>query len=103
MIIKQKRQCDRKDIYSIRTPSESHIYWKKHFHMNPFHLRIIVDFEGDNETDNSVIGNQTTNIFNQKPVCNVYYRLSEMDNFLKRGCYESLLGYNIVDWFVNEV
>ena len=51
------------DITTIRTSSESHFYWKKRFHKNPFYFRKYADFEADNEIDNSSIGNKTTNIY----------------------------------------
>ena len=76
---------------------------KKHFHKNPLYFRIIADFEANNEKDGSKIGNKTTNIYKQKPVLNGYYIISEFEDVLKIGYYESLLGYKNVDWFVKEV
>ena len=46
-------------ITTIRTSDESHLYWKNHFHKNPFCFRIIADFEADNENDDSSVGKQT--------------------------------------------
>ena len=88
---------------TIRTSNESHLYWKKHFHKNPLYFRIIADFEADNEKDDYKIGNKTTNIYKQKPVLNGYYIISELNDVLKSGYYESPLGYDNVDWFVKEV
>ena len=34
---------------------------------------------------------------------NGYYIVSDFDDVLQSGYYESLLGYNIVDWFVDEI
>ena len=49
------------------------------------------------------MGNKTTNIYHQKPVCNGYYIVSELNDVLKSGYYHSPLGYENVDWFVNEM
>ena len=49
------------------------------------------------------MGNKTTNIYHQKPVCNGYYIVSELNNVLKNGYYHSPLNYKNVDWFVNEM
>ena len=82
----------------------NHIFiGKKHFHKNKFYFRIIADFEADIEEDNSKICNKTTNIYKQKPVLNGYYIISELNDVLESGHYESPLGYNNVDWFVKEV
>ena len=75
---------------------------KKHFHKNPLCFRIYADFEADNEIDNSSIGNKTFNIYKQKPVLNAYRIESELNDILHSGYHKSPLGYNIVDWFVNE-
>ena len=87
----------------IRTSSELHNHWKKHFHENPLNFRIYADFEADNELDNSNTGNKTTNIYKQNPVLNGYHIKSELNDILQSGYYESPLGYNIVDWFVHAV
>ena len=83
--------------------NESHIYWKKHFHKNPLYFRIYADFEADNEKDDTCIGNKTTNIYKQNPVLNGYHIISELENVLKSDFYKSPLGYDNVDWFVDEV
>ena len=49
------------------------------------------------------MGNKTTNIYKQNPVCNGYYIVSELNDILQSGYYNSPLDYNNVDWFVNEV
>ena len=59
--------------------------------------------EADNEKDNSSIGNKTTNIYKQNPVLNGYRIESELNDFLQSGYYKSPLGYDNVDWFVDEV
>ena len=59
--------------------------------------------EADNEKDNSCIGNKTTNIYKQNPVLNGYEIVSEVEDVLKSGYQKSPLGYENVDWFVNEV
>ena len=48
----------------------------------------------------SNIGNKTTNIYKQNAVCNGFI-VSELDDVLKTGYYDSHLGYDNVDWFVD--
>ena len=88
---------------AIKISSYSHLYWKKHFHKKPLFFKINADFEADNEVDNSSVGNKTTNYYKQNPVLNGYYIISELEDVLENGYYESPLGYNNVDWFVKEV
>ena len=102
-LINHKEKCGDDNICTIRTSNESHIYWKKHFHKNPLYFRIIADFEADNEIDGSNIGNKTTNIYKQNPVLNGYHIISELNDILKSGYYESPLNYDNVEWFVKEV
>ena len=59
--------------------------------------------EADNEKDDSNIGNKTTKIYEQKPVLNGYHIISELEDVLESSFYESDLGYDNVDLFVNEV
>ena len=66
-------------------------------------FRIYPDFEADNEIDNSTIGNETTKSFKQNPVLNGYNIESELGDVLKNGYYKSPLGFENVDWFVDEV
>ena len=103
MLMKHKQKCGDDNITSIKTSNETHLHWKKFFHKNPLYFRIYADFEAENEKDNSVIGNKTTNIYKQNPVLNGYHIVSELEDVLKSDYYKSLLGYNNVDWFVNEV
>ena len=102
MFLKHKPKCESNDNTTIRTSSESHLHWKKQFHKNPFYFRIYPDFESDNEIDNSSIGNKTTIIYKQNPILIGYHIESELNDNLKSGYYESPLGYNNVDWFVDE-
>ena len=82
----------------------NHIFiGKKQFHKNPLYFRIYADFEADNENENSIIGNKTKNIYKQNPILNGYHIVSELEDVLKSEYYKSLLGYNNVDWFVDEV
>ena len=76
---------------------------KKPFHKNPFYFEIYADFEADNGIDNSSIGIKTTNIQKQNPVLNGYYIVSELNDVSNSGYYEFPLGYDNVNWFVNEV
>ena len=76
---------------------------KKHFHKIPIYFRIYADFEADNEIDNSNVGNKTTNIYKQNPVLIGYYIISDLQDVLEGGYYESPLGYDNVDWFVKDI
>ena len=76
---------------------------KKHFHKNPIFFRIYADFKADNESDIPSIDKKTTNIYKQNLVLNGYYIKSELEDVLKSGYYKFPLGYDNVDWFVNEV
>ena len=49
------------------------------------------------------MGNKTTNIYKQNPVLNGYEIVPELEDVLKSGYYKSPLGYDNVDWFVDEV
>ena len=102
-LINHKENCRDDNICTIRTSNESHLYWKKHFHKNLLFFRIIADFEADNEIDDSNIGKKTTNFYKQNPVLNGYYIISELEDVLESGYYESPLGYDNVDWFVEEI
>ena len=102
-LLNHKEKCGDDNICTIRTPNESHLYWKKHFHKNPLYFRIIADFEADIEIDGSSVGNKTNNIYKQIPLLNGYYIISELEHVLESGYYEPPLGYNNVDWFVNQI
>ena len=103
MLMKHNQKCGDNNITTIRTSNESHLHWKKHFHKNPLYFRIYADFEADNEKDNSIIGDKTINIYKQNPVLNGYHIVSELKDVLKSEYYKSPLGYDNVDWFVDEV
>ena len=103
MLIKHKEKCCNDNITTIKTSNESHLHWKNYFHENPLNFRIYADFEADNEKDNSIIGNKTTNIYKQNPVVNGYHLISELEDVLKSDYYKSPSGFNNVDWFVIEV
>ena len=103
MLMKHKEKCGDDIITTIQASIESHLHWKKHFHKNPLYFRIYADFEANNEKDNSIIGNKTTNIYKQNPVLKGYFFKSELDNILKSGYHKSPLSHNNVDWFVDEV
>ena len=62
------------------TANEFYLYWRNHFHKNPLYFRIYADFEADNEKDNSIVGNKTTNIYKRNPVLDGYYIKSELEN-----------------------
>ena len=103
MLMKHKEKCGDDNITTIKTSNETHLHWKKHFHKNPLYFRIYADFEADNGKDNTCIGNKTTNIYKQNPVLNGYHVVSELEDVLKSDYYKSPLGYDNVDWFVDEV
>ena len=63
----------------------------------------MADFGADNEVDGSNIGTKTSNIYKQNPVNIGYYVISELEDVLESGYYESPLGFNNVDRFVNQV
>ena len=103
MVIKHKQKCGEDNITTIRNSPESHLHWKNHFPKNPLNFRIYAVFEADNEKDNSIKGNKTTNIYKQNPILNGYHVESELEDVLKSGYYKPPLGYDNVVWFVNEV
>ena len=103
LLLLHKPKCENNDITTIKTPTESHLHWKNHFHKYPLYFRIFADFVADNEKDNSNMGNKTTNIYKQNPVLNGYHIVSELEAVLQKGYHKSLLGYDNVDWFVDEV
>ena len=103
MLMKHTEKCGDDNITVIKTSNESHLHGKKRSHKNPLYFWIYADFEADNEKDNSIIGNKTTNIYKQNPVLNGYHIVSELEDVLKTGYHKSPLGYNNVDWFVDEV
>ena len=75
----------------------------KHFHKNPLYFGIFADFEADIEKDNYSIGNKTTKIYKQRPILNGYRIVSELEDVLKSGYDKSPLGYENVNWFVDEI
>ena len=103
MLIKHKEKCGDDNITTIKTSNKSHLHWEKYFHKNPLYFRIYADFEADNEKHNTCIGNKTTNVYKQNPILNGYHIVSELEEVLKSDYYKSPLGYNNVDWFVDEV
>ena len=82
----------KQEITTIATSDESHPYRKNHFHTNPLYFRIIADFEADNEIDNSNTGTRSTSFNKQNPILDGYFIVSVLDDILKSGYLESLLG-----------
>ena len=101
MLIKHKNLCGQNQIF--KTSPNSHIYWKKYFQKNKLYFRINADFEADNKKENTSIGDKTTNIYKQEPVCNGYQIVSELEDILKSGYHKSPLGHENVNWFVDEI
>ena len=89
MLMKHKEKCGDDNIIIIRTSIELYLHWKKPFHINPLYFRICADFEADNEKDNSIIGNETKNIYKQNPILNGYHIVSELEDILKSDFYKS--------------
>ena len=88
---------------TIRPSSGSNLPWNDHFYKTLSYFRNPAVFEANNEDDISSIGNKTTNIYKQNPVVNGIYKVSEVNDVLQSGYYESPLAYKNVVWFVNEV
>ena len=103
MLTSHKPKCENINITAIRTSPESHLHWNNHFQKNPKFFRVYADFEADNDKKDNVIGNKTTNIYNQNQVLNGYNIISGIGNILKGGYHESPLGCNDLVWFVNQV
>ena len=103
MLMLHKQNCGVDVITTLRTSSDSHLYWKNHFLKNPLYFRIHADFQAANEIDHSSLGNKTTNIYQQNPVIIGYHIESEWTDILNSSYYEYPLGYDNVDWFVKEV
>ena len=103
VLVKHTERCKQQDITAIRVSKDSHLMWKKHFHKIPLYFRIYGDFECNNKRENSNIGNKTTNIFRQNPMCNGFYIVSEMNDVLQSGWHLSAFGEGNVEWFVNGV
>ena len=101
MILKPK--FENNDITTIRTSPDSHLHWKNHFHNNPSFFRIYADFEIDNEIDNYSKGKKTTKFYKQNSVLTGYHIKSELEDVSQSSFYKSTLGYNNVDWFLDEV
>ena len=101
MLIKHKNLCGQNQI--LKTSPNSHIYWKKYYQKNKLYFRLYADFEADNKEENTSIGDKTTNIYKQEPVCNGYNIVSELEDILKSGYHKSPLGHENVNWFVDEI
>ena len=93
MLMKLKQKIGDDNKTTIKTSKESHRHWNKHFQKNFLFFRINADFEGDNEKDNSSVGNETTKIYEKKPILNGYRIVSELEDVLKNGYYNCPLGY----------
>ena len=81
---KHKERREQQDFTAIRFFSDKHLTWKKHYRKVPLYFRKNADFECNNEKDNSIMGEKTTNIYKQNPVCNGYYIVSDMTEVLAK-------------------
>ena len=61
------------------------------------------DFEAAEKKYISSIRNKSFNIYTQIPLCNGYYIVSELNDVLQSGYHQSPLGYENVDWLVNDL
>ena len=66
-------------------------------------FRMNAVFEADKEKDDFCISNKTTTFYKGNAILNGYNVVSELEDILKSDYYKSHLGYDEVDWFVNEV
>ena len=74
-------KCETDNITTIGTSRDFHLPWKNHFHKNSTHLRIIADFEIDNEIEDSkAVCNNTTIVFKQNLMMNGYNIVSELED-----------------------
>ena len=101
MLVKLKNLC--KENQQLKTSSISHIYWNKYFQKNKLYFRIYADFEADNKKEDIKIGDKTTNIYKQEPVCNGCQIISELEDVLKNEYHKSPLGHENVNWFLDEI
>ena len=83
--IKHKQQCEQQEKTIIRNSIEPLINWRKHFQKNPLYHQVFADFGTNNDIDNSSLGNKTTDVQKQSPVCNGYYIVSEFNDVLQSG------------------
>ena len=74
----------------------------KLFQKNSLYIRIYADFEAKNWIDIYSIGNKTTITYKQNPRCNGQNTVSELKDFLQCGFIESPLGFDNIDWFLDE-
>ena len=103
VLMLHKPKCENNVITTIRISPDCHLHWKNFLNKNPLYFKIYAYFEADNEKDNRIIGNKTTNNYKQIPILNGYRIESELEDVLQSDYYKSPLGYDNVDWFVNEV
>ena len=64
-----KLKCEKQELTSTGTSGEPHLHWKEFFRENFLSFRVYAFFQADNEFDNSNIGNKTTIIYKQNPMC----------------------------------
>ena len=97
----QKKRCGKQEITSFKTSNQSNLYWRKCFHKAKIVFKNYADFEVDNETDKSNLGDKTTNIFKHNPACNDYHIVSELNDVSQSGYYSFPIGFDNVVWFVS--
>ena len=78
------------------------LFGKKDYQNVPLYFRMYADFECNNFFDNTNIGDRTTKMSKQNPLCNGYYIVSELSSVLASE-YKSNFGPDNVDWFVDEI
>ena len=92
---KHKDRCEERDFPSTKISIDTNIKWKNHNQKVPSYFKINADFKCINEKDNSTIGEKSTNIFKQNPVCSEYYIVSDLPEVL-RNEFKSNFGINNV-------
>ena len=72
-------------------------------HNTPIIIRTYASFEVDNKIDNFRVGKKANVFYEQNLVCYGFCTVSEWNDALRSSFIQSLLGYDRVDWFVDEV
>ena len=100
--MKLVQSYEQQEITAIRTSNESDLFSRKRFHRIPLYFKIYAFFEASDEIDSSCKVEKATNIYEQNPVCNGVYKVSELSGILQSDYNESLLGYDNVGFEMKE-
>ena len=89
MFKKQEKTCEQQGITAIKTTSESHLYSKKkQLHKKLLYFRFSAVIEANKENNNCFIGEKTSNIYTQTPVCNGWYKIPEIFDVSQSSYWE---------------